>query len=260
MTTTGVSYPSYSLTATAAMITGSAHADYPVTNLTDLARVSKPFKASASGAIAFSLVLAADQLVRFVALVRHNGIDAGTYRIRLYSDAGMTALVNDSGTLSFSLSAARQFLVVTPYLLAAALTVRAVRIDLSDPGVAWSIGAVEVSGFWDLSTASARSLGLKAQDTAINVGDGASHGTRQFSPRIVTLGLEGIDWTTDGVTAFDFNLEKGLDLPFVYVRDYDTATTWPREAILVRNASLLPVNKDFGTYGSLGLNLIEHIR
>jgi hypothetical protein len=256
----GVSFPSYVSDAAFAMITGAAHADYPVANLGVLEKIRTPFKATASGAIAFSCVLSAAQSVEFVALAHHSATNGATYRIRSYSDAAMTTLVDDSGTLSFSISADDQFPAVTPYMLPSVLTVRAVRVDLSSIGVAWQIGGLEVSGFFDLSQHDARSLGIRAKDQRQDVGSGLTHGTRQFSPRTITLGNSLIDWSDIGPTFLDFQMEKGTSQPFVWLRDYTDDGTWQREAVLVRNASLPAMTKNAWIYGELGLDLVEHLR
>lgn len=255
-----VCQPSYVSGATFAMITGTAHADYPVSNLGDLKRIRRVFKASASGAIAFSCVLAADQTVECVPLIHHNATDAATYRIRSYSDAGMTALVDDSGTLAFSISSDAQFSAVTPYVLASALTVRAVRVDLSDIGTAWQIGAMDVAGLWDFEPVSRRSLGLLAQDEVAEHAEGVSHVTRLFAPRLVESGRELITVATDGYTFRDFLKTKGRSEPFVWVRAYEEAGSWQREALLVRNASLPPLNRQPSTLANFDLRFVEHLR
>lgn len=256
----GVSHPIHSTDAAFAMLSGTADADYPVANLADPKEITEVFVASASGAIAFKATLAADQTVEFVALCCHNATDGATYRIRSYSDTGASVLVDDSGTLGFAIDASSPFgRTVTPYRLPSAMTVRAVRIDLSDIGLAWQIGALIVSGFWDLSAHDARSLGIKPKDGFTDVGDGVRHGTRQWSPRVFTLGNRLIDWTTEGRTFHDFQRDMKLAEPFVWVRDYGDASTWVRECAVVRNQSRPTMGKDAYIFGSFALDMIEHL-
>lgn len=255
---TGVSFPSYVADAAFTMTSGAAHADFPVQNLADLTNATRPFRASAAGAREFLAVLAADQLVQFVALARNNAQTDATYRFRLYDDDAATSLVHDSGTLTFG--AASQFARTTPYLLDAAITVRAVRVNLSSMDAAWQVGGLEIAGFWDLSSPSARSLGMKPQDGRRDAGDGATLGTRQFSPRAVTTGLSLIDWTVEGVTFETFRWDRGTDKPFVWVRDAEDPETWPRECFLARNASLAGLTKNAFIYGALALDAIEHLQ
>jgi hypothetical protein len=255
----GASYPVHGADATFAMVSGAAHADYPVTNLSDAGEILRPLQASAAGAIAFSCVLAADQEIELLTLAHHNAEDGETYRFRSYSDAGMTALVDDSTALAFDVDATADFPQVTPYRLPSAMTVRAIRVDLSAQTAAWQIGAFIPSGFWDLSEHDARALGLMPKDGRLDVGDGVTHGTRQFSPRMITLGNSLIDWTTEGRTFHDFQRDVKCAEPFVFVRDYGDATTWPRECVLVRNRTLPALSKGAWIFGGMALDMVEHL-
>lgn len=258
---TGVSFPGYGAEATFAMASGSAHADYPVTNLADLKKIRTPFRASASGAIAVSFVLPEAAPVEFVGLCHHNATDGATYRIRLYSDESLSSEVYDSGTLAFDIAAGGLFAKVTPHVLTATSPeVRSGRIDLSDTGSAWEIGGVEVAGFWDLTDPAKLDRGIAPKDLVLRAVDGAGRGMRQFAPRTVEVGLEAIDWTLEGATLIDFQAQRKRSEPFVYVRDYDDAATWGREAMLVRNAALPALSKREVYFGDLSLKLVEHLR
>jgi hypothetical protein len=255
-----IGYPSHLSGASFAMITGAADADFPVANLADLKRIRRVFKASASGGIAFSCELAADHSVEFVGLLHHNGTNGTSYRIRCYSDAGMTTLVDDSGSLSFSISADALFPAVTPYALPSPQTVRAVRVDLGNTGVAWQIGALEVSGLWDFEPVAKRELGISPNDEVSRHADGASHATRLFSPRVVGSGRELITAATDGATFRDFLKANGRSEPFVWTRAYEDAASWQREAILMRNASLPQLSRQASTLADFDLAFVEHLR
>lgn len=254
-----MSFPTYTQLATWAMISGTAHADYPVTNLGDLRKPRTPLITTAPGAIAFSGVLPADQSVQLVALCHHNAEVGETYRIQLYSDAGMTTGVADSGTLVFPVHPEGLYPQVTPYVLPAALTVRAVRVDLSAQAAAWQVGAVELGGFWDLTHHDARSMGVQTKDGVTSVGRGVDHATRRFSPRLATIGNSLIDTATEGATFSDFVTEKGSDLPFVYVRDADDSATFTRECFLGR-LSGHSYSKNAAFFGDIGLSVVEHLR
>lgn len=258
MIRSAIGFPSRLSTATMAMITGAAAAAFPVTNLADLRQIRRVFKASASGAIAFKATLSANAAAQFVALVHHNGVDGATYRFRTYSDASLTTLVDDSGTLSFSALDASEFSHVTPYAMSASVSARVVRVDLSDIGVPWVIGGLEVAGLWAFDDLSRRERGLQARDSVSSVGDGVRHGTRQWSPRTVGLGRV-IDATVEGLTALDFLNGKGRANPFVLVRSLEEASTWPREAMLATNATLKGMQKSIGVRGDIELDLREHL-
>jgi hypothetical protein len=264
---TGVSHPTFGATATFAMVTNTAHADYPVTNLAEAKESATPFRAAASGVTAFSFVLPANQAVEFVGLARHNGTNGATWRIKLYDDAGLTSQVYDSTALTLDIDAASLFSTTTPHRLPSGpITIRGGVITLSDIGVAWQIAALIPAGFWDLTGFSgltghdARSLGLKSTDGKMDVGEGVFHGTRQFSPRAFTLGNSLIDWTVDGRTFHDFGRATGLSEAFVWVRDIGDDATWARECALVRNQSLPALTKNAGLAGGLALDMIEHLQ
>lgn len=254
----GASYPVHGDGAFA-MLSGAAHADFPVSNLGDAKAIVTPFRASASGAIAFKVTLPAEKTTDFLSLARHNATDGATYRFRSYSDAALTALVDDSAVLAFDIPAGTQFPTTTPYRFPAEQSVRAVRVDLSDIGAAWQIGAMIVGGFWDHSRHDTRALGIKPRDGVIDVGDGVRRGTRQWSPRSYSLGNSLIDWTTDGQTFHDFQRDMKLSEPFIWVRDFGDATTWARECDLVRNQSRPALGKDAALFGSLALDMISHL-
>lgn len=257
----GISHPCFGADAVFAMETGAAHADYPVSNLADAKESATPFRASASGAIAISFVLAADQEIEFVGMARHNGTDGATWQVQLFDDAGLTSEVYDSGALTLDIDAESLFSTTTPHRLPdGAVTARGGIVTLSDIGVAWQIAKIIPAGFWDLTAHDARSLGIKPTDGRMDVGEGVFHGTRQFSPRVFTLGNGLIDWTVAGRTFHDFHRDTGLSEAFIWVRDYGDAATWPRECALVRNQSLPGLSKNAWIYGGLAIDTIEHLQ
>lgn len=255
-----IGFPSHVSTATMAMITGSADASYPVSNLTDLKRIRKAFKSSGSGAIAFKATLAADQSVAFLALIHHNATNGATYRFRCYSDTGLTTLVDDSGTLTFSISSTARFKQLTPYALPSAQTVRAVRVDLSDIGTAWQIGGLEVSGLWDFESVAAREIGLSPSDDITRLPEGAVLATRHFAPRVIRSGRENLTYSADGFTLLDLERRMGRSEPFVWVRAYEDASSWERENVLVRLRSLSGLSRKAGSLVDFDLPLQEHMR
>ncbi len=256
----GASYPIHSGDAAFAMTSGAADADYPVSNLADPKAITLVFRASAPGAISFSFVLPADRAVEFLALCRHNNPGGETWRIQLYDNAGLTSEVYDSGALTISSSTAGQVRPTEPHkLVGGPLTIRGGVITLSAHAAAWQIGALIVSGFWDLSAHDARALGILPRDGRTDVGDGVSRGTRQFSPRAYTFGNSQIDWTTDGRTFHDFQRDMKLSEPFVWVRDYGDPDTWARECDLVRNQSRPALGKNAWVLGELALDTISHL-
>jgi hypothetical protein len=255
-----LSYPSYVDTATFAMISGTADATYPVSNLAVMKKPRQVFKSSGSGAISFKATLAADQSIQFLALIHHNATNGATYRFRCYSDTSLTTLVDDSGTLTFSISAAAQFKAVLPYALPSAQTTRTVRVDLSDIGVPWQIGAMETAGLIAWEGVARREIGLASNDELEVQVDGAAFGTRMFAPRVITSGRELVTYSAEGFTLLDVARSKGRDAPFLWVRSYEDPNSWEREAALVRFMAMPTVVRKSGTLVGFDLKLVEHLR
>lgn len=258
MIRSGIGFPSRMDVATMAMITGSAAAAFPAANLADLRQIRTIFKASASGAIAFKATLSANASVEFLALVHHNAVDGATYRFRTYSDDTLSTLVDDSGTLTFADYDGSQFAKVTPYALPAAVSARAIRVDLSDISTPWRIGGLEASGLWAFEEVARRERGISARDAVTALGDGSRVGTRMFSPRTIGTGRV-VDLSDEGLTVLDFLNSRGKAQPFVWARSLEEASTWPREAVLVTNSALKPLSKDHPEQGAISLDLREHL-
>lgn len=255
-----VGFPSHVASATLAMISGAADADYPVANLADLKRIRRPLQTTGAGAIAVSAVLPAAQSVEFLALCHHNATAGATYRFRSYSDAAMTTLVDDSGTLTFPTVDDAAFKIVTPYVLPSPMTVRAVRVDLSDIGAAWQIGGLEIAGLiaWDAVTK--REIGLQSAEQITRFPEGGTMGTRAFSPRVITSGREYRSYTADGFAILDLAKTMGRSEPFVWVRAYEDPASWNREAVLVRLRSLKGLTRKPAGLADFDLPLLEHLR
>ncbi len=255
-----ISFPGYAADATFAMITGTADPDFPVTKLADLKRIRQVFKAAGAADIAFKATFSADREIQFVALLHHNAINGATYRVRCYSDTSLSTLVDDSGTLAFSISSNAQFRAVTPYALPSAITVRAVRIDLSDMGLAWQIGGMEVAGMLAYEAVSRREIGVDAADDVTPHVEGVNHAQRLFSPRLLMTGRSNIVHQEHGWDAMDLAKNLGRSEPFVFVRAYEDATTWERENVLVRLRSMPRIIRGSGDLASFELPLTEHLR
>lgn len=261
----GVSFPSYAADPAYAMITGTADASYPVANLSDLYNIRTVFKAGATGAIAFSFIFPANRTIQFLALLHHNGPAAATVRYRLFSDNNPDPVGNaahqiaDSGALTLQTSTL--FPQCFPYKMTAALAVRSGRVDLSANSVAWVIGALELSGWWEWTdVAVSRQFGLKAQDAVAAVPFGVEHAMSQFNPRTVSGTREIVDQSENLTTALDFQLEKKTSKPFVWCWDVADSATYARECILVRNAQLVsPLQLDYPA-GKQSFIFSEHLR
>jgi hypothetical protein len=239
--------------------TGTAHADYPVTNLADAKEILRPFKAGAAAALEIRFVLDAAAEIDFIALAHHNAEGGETWSVELFSDAAFSSSVYASGALVFQV-AASQFPRTEPHWRSdGPVSVQSGAITLSAQTAPWKIGAIVIGQFWDLSQHDERSLGILPRDGRLGVGDGVTHGTRNFSPRTFTLGNSQIDWTTDGRTFHDFQRATQTAQPFVWLRDYEDTDTWPRECALVRSKTLPALDKNAWIHGGLALDMVEHL-
>lgn len=79
---------------------GSYSVNLPLTNLKtrDIRQVARSSNAEA-GSTQFVAALTSQRLIRVVALIRSNCSLAATWRVRIYTDVGLTDLVHDSGTV-----------------------------------------------------------------------------------------------------------------------------------------------------------------
>lgn len=265
----GVSFPSYASLPAFAMVSGSADASYPVQNLSDLKRIRRIFKAGATGAVSFTFILPAAASIQFLGLMDHNGAAGSTVRYRLFSDnnpdpvGNAGAIVHDSTAVGiFPTGSAPSTLWAQnrPYKITAAVTARSCRIDLSAHASKWEIGGLEIAGWWEWTdVAVPREFGVSPTDVVVDLGANIQETRSQWSPRTVIVQRSVVTQTENETTAQDFMLEKQLSKPFVWVWDYDDATTWPREVILVTNASM-PRNPQ-NTYpaGSQSFAFLEHL-
>lgn len=243
----GVSFPAYSPVFTLA--SGTANADYPVANLADLVNIRAVFKAT--GAVVVTFDLGSTVSVGIVALVHHNAAGA-TWRVQLYSDAGMTAQVADSGTVT--LNTPNHFPAVTPYC-PTPVSARAGKITLASGS--WSVGGVAVAGFWSFTDVqNNREIGVTGNDQVQPL-LGADHTTKVFSPRTLSAS-RGVGDVADQDTAMDFIAEKKGN-PFVWVWDADDATTWARECWLAKQVDPAPFVKLAHPSGQVSFKLVEHL-
>lgn len=239
----GVSFPSYIGQATWAQVTGAWNASYPLANLGNLKRIRRVALGSGLGVRAFTFTFPAAVPLQFMSMLHHNGVAGNTIRYRLFSDANpdpvgnVANMIHDSGLKQlFPVGSApsSDYAQCHPYLLDAALNVRSGRIDLSSHLVTpWQIGGFELSGFWSWPDVTVpREFGVMPADIITELADNVDHGMTIWSPRSVLGSRGGVD-QTELIKLLDFQREKGLFTPFVWMWDYDDPTTWPREVFLV---------------------------
>lgn len=234
-----VSTDSVAAEAVFAAVTGTWSASYPVANLGDLFLTTKVARVTpAAGAAAFTAVLAADTDVQFVAIVDHTMPAGATARIRLYSDAGMTSAVFDSTATAIPTPLARQEQTF-PVVLDAAVTVRAVRVDLAGLSGDLDIGALEIAAAWEWPWITAGAgVGVTSATDDIALVGGGSVGRQTRKLRTHEGQVSFLELGISTTTGIDAQKLKGLARPFVFVEDYDTPASWPRSCYLARNTAL----------------------
>lgn len=267
--TAGVSFPSYIRQATWAQVTGGWNASYPLANLGDLKRIRRVAKASGTGVRVFTFTFPAGVPLQFFSMLHHNGLAGATVRYRLFSDTNpdpvgnVANMIHDSGLKQLfpaGSSPSSDYPQCHPYLLSAPLTVRSGRIDLSSHlSGGWEIGGFELSGFWSWPDVTVpREFGVQPADIVSELPDNIDHGMKIWSPRVVAGSRGGVE-QTELTTLLDFQREKGLFTPFVWVGDYDDVTTWPREVFPVTQNRFLPGGAVQYPLARIGFDFGEHL-
>lgn len=256
----GVSTRSCSDEAAFAGVAGAWSTDYPAENLGDtlepgiVARVTP-----AAGAAAFTATLPSARLLQFVGLVEHLIPADGTVRVRFYSDV-LTTVVHD--TAAVAIPDPTNDPQTFPVLLDAPISVRSIRVDLAGLGADdLDIGACELAKFWELPWITAGLVaGFDASGEELPLVGGGSAGAEGDKHRTRSFEVSRIDLAVSSTTGLDFQWWQGLTRPFVYVEDYDTPSSWPRDCFLAANAALEPAVVAVFDRDNLQFRLREHRR
>jgi hypothetical protein len=258
----GVTTFSHAADAAFAAVTGSADASYPVANLGDLVLPSKVARVTPSGGvIAVTAVLPAAQAIQAVVLGRHTLPAGATVRLRLYSDAAMTTGVagGDSGVSAIPAPVAG-YRQCRPFVMAAAQSVRAVRVDIASAGSSpVDLGWLEIAGWWNWGRLTPTAdIGQAAQAPSTPLLGGGERGRRSAW---ATTYAGQVAFIEDGLTAgLDFQKNRNLGRPFVFVEDADDPATWPRTAFLAVNKDLAPLTAQLYRRDTFQIRVREHCR
>lgn len=233
----GVSTDSLAADGTFAVATGSADADYPVANLGDIYDPGEVARiAPSGGAVVIERTLSAAASVQFLALVEHNIPAGGSVRVQFYSGV-LSSLVHDTGTVAIPTPTADP--QTFPVLLDAPASVRSARVTITGLSGDLEIGALEIGGFWEWPWITA---GLEA---GFDIGGGeqvlvggGSYGAEGEDLRTRSLEVKYLDLSVSSTTGIDWQQFQGLTRPFVYVEDYDTPSSFPRDCFLAANDAL----------------------
>ena len=257
-------FPSYGSLATWSAITNTWSTSYPLSNLSALATPRRVSVAAATGAAAMSFAFSAAKSVQLVSLIGTNLTSSATLRVRLYSD-NLTTMVADSGTVSAWPTTAplSQYGPPTrPVLFSSPVSALTGRIDItpggSDPAV--QIASVDISGSIIVSDImSDLQRGFATSGFRVAIPGGIDVARRQWQPRSFVGNRAVVAQSEIDTTWLDFQSDFRLSTPFVFCRDIDDSTCWPREAFQARNAALNPLGMIGPMQAKISISITEHL-
>jgi hypothetical protein len=242
---------------------GSWEADYPVTNagilpLSRVARSTDLLTASTQ----FSFTLTARRPLRTVALVRHNLSLNAQMRVRLYSDAGMTATIFDSGwedvwpvvyplegleweddnwwTGKYTAADIANSRPTRPIWLGQIYLARAGTIEISDATNAAGyveVGLCELTQGWVLgiNPGYGAEYGFRFRTEVTESLGGISYFDTRDKPRVFRGNIDHMD--RDEVLSRGYELQRRADLDgvFLWFPHPDEPLHWLRNVFLARN-------------------------
>lgn len=249
---------------TITLLTGSADANYGVANLSDLLVPTKVARITpAGGVIAFKVVMAADHAAQMAALVNHTLPTDATVRVRFYSDAGASVLVTggDLGPTTIP-DPVDGYAQTFPAVMAAAQTVRAVRIDIASAGSdPIDFGGCEVAQWWELGgLTNSADVGFEDGAEDLQLMGGGAWGRQEYHPNLYSGEVAYMDSALSLTMGLSFLKNKALARPFVFVEDYADPASWPRTCYLASNADLPPFVAQLFDRDHVQLRLREHVR
>lgn len=264
---TGVIFPSYAHEVTTVSHIGAWSAAYPLLNVTDLVRPSKPARASAAGDRSIYGTFPSNRPVQAIAIIGHNVPAANVIgmEILLWSGPdGTGTLLATSGGIDWWTAGSpgvAGYRWIRPYIFSAPFNVRSFQIYISNTGTPLEIQAIDVGGFWEWPGISyGRDLGVSSDEDEIQLVGGASYRPDRATPRQINGQIDLIAMAKTSTTGLDF--QKGVDLqrPFVWAEDFDDPTTWARKCLLARNVALPGMVGARYRHDRFPIQMIEHMR
>lgn len=264
--TPGASYKSVVAGATATMGNGSADANYPAQNVTDLVNINRPARMTPSaGFIAIQMTWPAPVTAEFLAYIAHNRTGGSDLmRLQTYTDAAWTTGLVDSGNFACwpSGDAVAGYPSVRPYVFPAGpRTFQSCFVYVFCSTVV-EIGGIELGSWLPLlGMGQGKEVGFtnRMQPTAL-IGGGSDEADAAFMPRILNAEVPYVSLGANLNPMIDFQNAQRRGKPFVYVEDYDDATSWPRRCFLARNKELPPSVGALYRSDRFQLRFIEHRR
>jgi hypothetical protein len=271
MGNTLIAYPDRTMEATTTFSGGSWNASFPLTNLQN-ALLSKVIESTNDDAASTQWVetFNAPKDVRVIALLNHNISLAGTIRVRGYSDAGLTALVYDTGTqYAWPQTFTAEQVLVWPnnwiWHVPTIATARYWKVEIVDTTNA--AGKITIGRCW---------LGPVPLEPTIGIPEGAEIG---YEPRsIVTESLGGILWANRKASKRSFVglfprlteqeqwtaliMQKTIDISgeLLFVRNKnDSATNMLLKAFPCTPRKVSPLRLAYLSASEMGVEFVENV-
>lgn len=241
-----IGWPSYRKKATFSTAAGGSFvAGFPVANMgvLPISQVARSSTAAAADT-KFQVTFTSSYPVRMLALIGHNASLGGTFRIKLYSDIGMTTLVKDTGDLEFwprvypvgtlewgdprfwsgkySLDQIASYNACTPVWLDRLYQVRAIQVEITDTTNAdgyVQIGVMEIATGWQFSLNPdvGAEYGFRARTRVQESIGGPKDFKRLTAPRVWQGTIAYLDRNEALAKGFDFLRDMDLEEPFVWM-------------------------------------------
>lgn len=266
---TGIGYPSMTSEAVWSAQYGVWQDNYPPSALGDLQRPSKPARITNNSPIDVKAVFPTARPVQLFALVDHNLPVGSNVLIQAYSntspDGSAAGLVLEQAFEAWPAGTApvEGRRSIRPLILSAPVTIRSLRIifvpTVAHPTI--SIGAIEVSGFWEWAGISpGKELLFESKEPASKI----VGGMEVVRPGRVQRQVNGqIDYVKVGGktnTVLDFQRDMDLDRPFIFAPDFDDPASWSRHCFLAKNLQVPPLTGALYKHDRFVFRFGEHWR
>jgi hypothetical protein len=264
---------------------GAWDADYPASNLKiePLAQVARTTDLVLTNT-QFAATLDKPRGIRLLALVRHNlSLDA-LIRIRIYDDAGMTALLYDSGWIDvwpevyapdqleweddnwwsrkYTTDEITGYIWSRPFWLDQLYLGTAIKVELDDQTNSDSVidvGMFEVAQGWQVGTnfEYGAQYGFRGRTSQEEADGGVKYFTRKDKPRVFKGNIGFLDRDEAKAKAFEHQRQMDIDIPFFWFPAPDDTFNWLRDAFLAKNTDMGLLGYASHNRDSVPLNLEE---
>lgn len=252
---------------------GSWAATLPLTNLQDrlLSKVSRTTSTSTS-ATQFVTSLAKGYTISVVALCRHNLSSTALWRVRAYSDAGLTSVVYDSDTVEVWEATLDSLQLEWPednfwsgrpgaedlvgyywnaiHVLPAAVYARYWKVEITDtanPSGFVEVGRLFLSEAWMpvLNMSYGASIGYNNRTEIEEAWDGTEYFDRRPAYRTAQFQLDNMGTSEAMNRAFDMQRLAGVDKEVLFMWDQADVQHLIRRSLLGRVRELSPIEQPY---------------